>query len=197
LIVQLMALKDSTSAPVVRPEWNDPVLLKRLLDAGFYNFLIPFIDSGEDARLAVRATRYPPEGIRGISVSMRGNRYGTEPDFFGKVNQNICLIVQIESRQAIDNLAEILAVDGIDAVFIGPSDLAAGLGHLNDPAHPEVQEAISDIVEAAKAASKAVGILAPIESDARRYIDMGMSLVAVGSDQGLLRKATLDLRNKY
>ncbi len=197
LIAQLMALKDSSSAPVVRPEWNDPVLLKRLLDAGFYNFVIPFIDSVEDARLAVSATRYPPEGIRGISVSMRGNRYGTEADFFEKVNQNITIIVQIESRQAVNNVSDILAVDGIDAVFIGPSDLAAGLGHLGNPSHPDVQDAIRHIVEAAQAASKAVGILAPVESDAQRYLDMGMTLVAVGSDQGLFRKATQDLRDKF
>jgi 2-dehydro-3-deoxyglucarate aldolase len=197
LIVQLMALKDSSSAPVVRPEWNDPVLLKRLLDAGFYNFLIPFIDTVEDAKMAVRATRYPPEGIRGISVSMRGNRYGTQADFFEKVNQNIAIIVQIESREAVDNVSDIVAVEGIDAVFIGPSDLAAGLGHLGDPSHPEVQEAIRQIVAAAKNASKAVGILATVESDARRYLEMGMTLVAVGSDQGLLRKATQELRNKF
>src|SRR5580704_8649734 len=98
LIPQLMALKDSPSAPVVRPPWNDTVVIKRLLDAGFYNFLIPFVQSADDARRAVAATRYPPEGVRGVSVAQRNNRYGTVKDYFAAINDNITVIVQIESR---------------------------------------------------------------------------------------------------
>src|SRR5437867_12262247 len=105
-----MALKDSRSAPVVRPPANNPIVLKRLLDIGFYNFLIPFVGSAEEARRAVAATRYPPEGIRGVSVAQRSNRYGTLPGYFGAINQNICVIVQIESRDGIDAIDAICNV---------------------------------------------------------------------------------------
>ena len=132
-IPQLMALKDSASAPVVRPQWNDMVVIKRLLDAGFYNFLIPFVESADDARRAVAATRYPPQGVRGVSVSHRSNRYGTVPEYFQAINDNISVIVQIESRKAVAAIDEICAVDGVDCVFIGPSDLAAGYGYLGNP----------------------------------------------------------------
>ena len=140
-----MALKDSPSAPVVRPPINDVVILKRLLDAGFYNFLIPFVESAREARQAVAATRYPPAGIRGVWVAQRSNRYGTVPDYFITVNEQICVLVQIESRAGMENLDEICAVDGVDGIFIGPSDLAAALGHLGNPNHADVQQAIRHI----------------------------------------------------
>ncbi len=196
-IPQLMALKDSSSAPVVRPPWNDTVIIKRLLDAGFYNFLVPFIESADDARRAVAATRYPPQGVRGVSVSHRSNRYGTINDYMQTINDNIAVIVQIESRTAVAAIDDICAVDGVDCVFIGPSDLAAGYGHLGDPLHPEVQEAMQKILASAKAHGKAAGILAPIEADARRYLAMGATMIAVGSDLGVLRNATQSLHDKY
>ena len=197
LIPQLMALKDSTSAPVVRPAWNDTVEIKRLLDAGCHNFLIPFVETAERARAAVAATRYPPQGVRGVSVSQRSNRYGTVSDYFKVVNDNIALIVQIESRAGVAAAAEIAAVDGVDCLFIGPSDLAAAYGHLGNPNHPEVQAAIATVFEAARAASKPAGILSPAEADARRYLGLGMTLVAVGSDLGVLRMSTQALCDKY
>ena len=196
-IPQLMALKDSRSAPVVRPPWNDTVIIKRLLDAGFYNFLVPFIESADDACRAVAATRYPPQGVRGVSVSHRSNRYGTINDYMQTINDNIAVIVQIESRTAVAAIDDICAVDGVDCVFIGPSDLAAGYGHLGDPLHPEVQEAMQKILASAKAHGKAAGILAPVEADARRYLAMGATMIAVGSDLGLLRNATQSLHDKY
>ncbi len=196
-IPQLMALKDSTSAPVVRPQWNDTVIIKRLLDAGFYNFLIPFVESADDARRAVAATRYPPQGVRGVSVSHRSNRYGTVPEYFEVINDNISVIVQIESRKAVAAIDEICAVDGVDCVFIGPSDLAAGYGYLGNPLHPEVQEAMQRIIASAKAHGKPSGILAPVEADARRYLEMGVTFVAVGSDLGVFRNASQILRDKY
>jgi 2-dehydro-3-deoxyglucarate aldolase len=196
-ILQLMALKDSVSAPVVRPQSNDPVQIKRLLDAGFYNFLVPFVESAEEAALAVAATRYPPEGIRGVSLAMRGNRFGTIPDYLRTSNQNIAVVVQIESRSGVDNVREICAVAGVDGIFVGPSDLAAGLGHTGDIAHPEVQGAIEVVFAAAKAAGLPAGILAPAEADARRYIGMGARMVAVGGDQGLFRAATQGLCDKF
>src|SRR4249920_864558 len=196
-IPQLMALKDSVSAPVVRPSWNNPVELKRLLDGGFYNFLIPFVESADEARRAVAATRYPPQGTRGVSVSQRSNRYGTVPGYFQGVNDEICVMVQIESRKGVAAAAEIAAVDGVDGLFVGPSDLAAGLGHLGNANHPEVQEAMAKIFAAAKAAGKPVGILAGVEADARRYLAQGATFVAVGSDLGVFRSATQALRDKY
>jgi 2-dehydro-3-deoxyglucarate aldolase len=197
LIPQLMALKDSASAPVVRPPWNDTVVIKRLLDAGFYNFLIPFVESADEARRAVAATRYPPAGVRGVSVSQRHNRYGTVHDYLKSVNENIALMVQIESSAGLGAVDAIAGVDGVDGIFVGPSDLAAAMGHLGNAAHPDVQQAIRHIFERVRSAGKASGILAPVEADARRYIEWGADFIAVGSDLGLFRNATQALRDRF
>jgi 2-dehydro-3-deoxyglucarate aldolase len=196
-IPQLMALKDSPSAPVVRPSSNNEVEIKRLLDAGFYNFLVPFVESVDEARRAVSATRYPPQGIRGVSVSQRSNRYGTVPDYFKSINEHICVMVQIESRAGVAAARDIAALDGVDCIFVGPSDLAAGLGHLGNAGHPEVQAAIAAVFADAKACGKPTGILAPVEADARRYMELGATFVAVGSDLGVFRAATQALHDKY
>jgi 2-dehydro-3-deoxyglucarate aldolase len=197
LIPQLMALKDSVSAPVVRPPANEPVIIKRLLDAGFHNFLIPFVESAQAARDAVAATRYPPQGIRGVAMVQRNNRYGTVPDYFKIANDNMTVLVQIESRAGIDAVAEIAAVDGVDGVFVGPSDLAAALGHIGNPAHPEVQAAITHLFAAIQAQGKPIGILTPVEADARRYLEQGASFVAVGNDIGLFRAQTQALAERF
>jgi 2-dehydro-3-deoxyglucarate aldolase len=197
LIPQLMALKDSPSAPVVRPPWNDAVILKRLLDAGFYNFLIPFVQTADEAQSAVAATRYPPQGVRGVSVAQRSNRYGTVKDYMKVINDNITVLVQIESRAGVAAIDEIAAVPGVDGLFIGPSDLAAGFGHLGDADHEEAQGAMKQVFDGAAAHGKPVGILAPVEADARRYLDMGATFVAVGSDLGAFRAATQSLRDKF
>lgn len=196
-IPQLMALKDSASAPVVRPSSNNEVEIKRLLDAGFYNFLIPFVESAAEAKRAVAATRYPPMGIRGVSVSQRSNRYGTVPDYFKSINDHICVMLQIESRAGVAAAREIAALDGVDCIFVGPSDLAAGFGHLGNANHPEVQAAIAAVFADAKAHGKPTGILAPAEADARRYMEMGATFVGVGSDLGVFRAATQALHDKY
>ena len=196
-IPQLMALKDSVSAPIARPASNNAVEIKRLLDAGFYNFLVPMVESAEEARRAVEATRYPPQGIRGVSVSQRSNRFGTVPDYFKGINEQICVLVQIESRKGLEAAAQIAAVDGIDGVFIGPGDLSAAIGHLGQPDHPESQAAIAAVFKAVDSVDKAIGILAPVEADARRYLQMGARFVAVGSDLGVFRGATQALRDKF
>ena len=183
-IPQLMALKGSDSAAVVRVPTNEPVIIKRLLDIGFYNFLIPL-------------TRYPPEGIRGVSVSHRANMFGTVPDYFAQSNKNITIIVQIESQQGVDNVDAIAATEGVDGVFVGPSDLAAALGHLGNASHPDVQKAIQHIFARAKAHGKPSGILAPVEADARRYLEWGATFVAVGSDLGVFRSATQKLADSF
>ena len=196
-VPQLMALKDSISAPVVRPASNDQVLIKRLLDIGFYNFLIPYIETVEQAKQAVSYTRYPPEGLRGVSVAHRSNAFGTIPDYFTKINQNICVMVQIETQQAVDNVEAITAVEGVDGIFVGPSDLSASLGHFGNPKHPDVQATIKHVFKVAKTQGKACGILAPIEADAHHYIAMGATFVAVGSDLSLLRNSTQTLADKF
>ncbi len=196
-IPQLMALKDSASAPVVRPASNNAVEIKRLLDAGFYNFLIPMVESAAEAARAVAATRYPPQGIRGVSVSQRSNRYGTVPEYFKGINAQISVLVQIESRAGAAAARAIAALDGVDCIFVGPSDLAAALGHLGNASHPDVQAMIAAIFADAKAAGKPTGILAPVEADARRYMEMGATFVGVGSDLGVFRSGTQALADKY
>ncbi len=196
-ITQLQALKDSPSAPVVRPPWAEPVIIKRLLDIGFYNFLMPWIENAEQARAAVAATRYPPEGMRGMGTGHRSNRYGYVADYFTTINDNISVMVQIESADGVKNAAEIAAVEGIDGLFIGPSDLSAALGYLGQPNHPEVQGAMSRVLAAARTHGKPVGILAPVEADARRYLEQGMTFVAVGGDVGLLRASSKALCDKF
>lgn len=196
-IPQLMAVKDSQSMPIVRPPKNEPVVIKRLLDIGFYNFLIPYVETKEDAIQAVSSTRYPPAGIRGVSVSHRSNGYATVPDYFKTINDNIGIIVQIESQLGVKNVEEIAAVDGVDCLFVGPGDLSAALGYLGQPSHPEVLKVIKHIFDVAKKHGKACGILAPVEADARRYLEWGATFVAVGSDLGIFRSATKALCDKY
>jgi 2-dehydro-3-deoxyglucarate aldolase len=197
LVPQLMSLKDSPSAPVVRPPANDTVVIKRLLDAGFSNFLIPFVDSAADAKRAVAATRYPPHGVRGVSVGHRGNRYGTVANYFEVANENICVVAQIESRAAVESIDEIAAVEGIDALFVGPSDLAASYGHLGHSGHAEVQHAIAHVFERARAAGKPSGILAPVQEDAERYLANGATVVAVCADLGMLRNAAQAIKRQF
>ncbi|TCV99212.1 2-dehydro-3-deoxyglucarate aldolase [Biostraticola tofi] len=196
-VPQLMALKGSHSAPVVRPPTNEPVIIKRLLDIGFYNFLIPFIETEEQALRAVSSTRYPPAGIRGVSVSHRCNNYGTVPEYFSIIDENITVMTQIESQEGVDNIDAIAAVDGVDGIFVGPGDLSAALGYLGQPNHPEVQDVIRHIFARAKAQGKPSGILAPAEVDARRYLEWGARFVAVGSDLGVFRSSTQALCDKF
>ena len=199
LVPQLMALKDSVSAPVVRPPWNEPVILKRLLDIGFHNFLIPYIETVEEAERAVASTRYPPQGFRGVSIAQRSNNYGTlnGSGYFPAINDNITVLLQIETRKGVEAVDAIAAVEGVDGLFVGPNDLAAAYGHLANPAHPEVQEVIRHVFDRARAAGKAAGILTGVEAEARRYLEWGATFVAVGSDLGLFRGATQALRDKF
>ncbi|WP_336814288.1 HpcH/HpaI aldolase family protein [Bosea sp. MMO-172] len=188
VLAQLQALKGGTATPIVRPAWNDAVLLKRLLDIGVQAVLVPFVQNAEEARKAVAACRYPPAGIRGITVSGRGSHYGRVPDYLKRADGEICVLVQVETGEALARIEEIASVDGVDGVFIGPADLSASLGHIGNPGHPEVQAAIQDAVKRLTAIGKPAGILTPSEPDARRYIEWGYRFVAVGSDLGLVAK---------
>lgn len=197
LMSQLQAVARGTATPVVRAAWNDTVLLKRILDIGTQSVLIPFVQNAEEARRAVAATRYPPAGIRGTASSARGSRYGRVTDYLKKANAEICVLVQAETRDALDQLEAIAKVDGIDGVFIGPSDLAASLGHIGDMQHPVVQKAIEDAGRRLKALGKAAGILTVNEDEARRYISWGYTFVAVGADVGLLARGADALAKKF
>src|SRR5262249_57107988 len=142
---ELMACKGSASAPVVRPPANEPVIIKRLLDIGFHNFLMPYVETAEQARGAVASTRYPPKGIRGVSVAHRSNMYGTVPGYFPDIDDHITVLLQIESRQGFDAVDAIAAVEGVDGIFVGPSDLAAAFGHLRNANHPDGQNALRHV----------------------------------------------------
>jgi len=197
LLSQLQAMEKGTATAIIRPAWNDAVLIKRCLDIGAQALLIPYVQSVEEAKAAVAATRYPPHGIRGVSVAARASRYGRVPGYLSKANSEICVLVQVETRQSLDALEDIAAVDGVDGVFIGPSDLAASLGHLGNPAHPDVQAAMKDAVERLTKVGMPAGILTGNEDEARRYIDWGYLFVAVGSDVGLLAKHADTLAKKF
>ncbi len=185
----LQAASHGSASLAVRPAWNDKVLIKRLLDIGAQTLLVPFIETPEEAEEAVKATRYPGEGIRGVAGSTRASRFGRAKDYFRVANQEICLLVQIETGQALAQLTEIASVEGVDGVFIGPSDLAASLGHLGNPAHPLVQDALKSAVNTLTTMGKPAGILATTAADAKRYREWGYSFVAAGVDMGLYVKA--------
>jgi 4-hydroxy-2-oxoheptanedioate aldolase len=198
LFSQLQAIgRTSGTTPVIRPAWNDPVLAKRCLDIGAQTLLFPYVQNVEEARLAVASTRYPPEGIRGVAVAPRASRFGRTPGYLTKANSEMCVLVQVETRTALDQLEDIAKVEGVDGVFIGPSDLAASLGHLGNPQAPEAQKAIQDAVKRLKAAGKPAGILTGNEEEARRYIDWGYLFVAVGADVGLLAKNAETLAKRF
>lgn len=197
LMAQLQTLNGCSASVVGRPAENNAVIIKQLLDIGFYNLLIPFVESGDDARKAVSATRYPPQGIRGVAGAHRSNRYGTIANYNEVINDNVCVLLQIESVPGIEAFDEIVAVEGVDGIFIGPSDLSAALGHLGNPNHPDVQRTIRDLHDRAQAAGKATGILAPIEADAKRYLEWGFNFVAVGTDLGIFKQAVFNLRDAF
>ena len=191
LLSQLQAMVNGTAEPVVRCAWNDAVLIKRILDIGARALLVPFVQNAEEARRAVAATRYPPHGIRGVSVAPRANRYGRVPGYHGKAQDDICVLVQVETTRAMDQIEAIAAVEGVDGIFIGPSDLAADMGHLGNPGHPEVQTAIARGAARIRAAGKAAGFLTGSDADAvAGSLEMGFTFVAAGGDVGILARAT-------
>ena len=187
---QLIALNNTPASAFIRPETNNPVILKRWLDFGFYNFLIPMVETANQARSAVQATRYPPEGIRGVSVSQRSNRFGQQTDYFKQINQCITVVAQIESLLAVQNIEEIASVPGIDCLFIGPQDLAASMGYLAQPSAPAVQAQMQSLTKRILSMNKTVGILAADENDAQRYRDWGVTFIGVGSDQGFIKRSS-------
>ncbi len=197
ILSHLQAAQAGTASCIVRPAWNDMVLIKRYLDIGAQTLLIPFVQNPDEARAAVEATRYPPGGIRGITGSGRASRYGRVKDYLRNASGEICVLVQVETRSALDKIEKIAQVDGIDGVFIGPNDLAASLGHIGNWGHPEVQSALEDAVNRLKKIGKPAGILTPNEEEARRFIEWGYTFVAVGADLGLLARHADALAKRF
>jgi 4-hydroxy-2-oxoheptanedioate aldolase len=193
---QLHAMTGGTATPVVRPAWNDMVLVKRTLDIGAQSLLLPYVQSEEEARGAVRYTRYPTQGARGVAGSTRAAGYGRTRDYMKRAHEEICVLVQAETRLALRNLEAIAAVDGVDGVFIGPNDLAADLGHLGNWQHPEVWKAMEDAAKRIRKAGKAPGILVG-EADGQRCLDAGFLFVAVGADTGMLVRGADALAAKF
>ena len=190
--LQAVAAYPAVSA-VVRPAWNDKVLIKRHLDIGAQTLLIPYVSTEAEAAAAVAAIRYPTRGVRGVAGTTRAARFGRIPDYARRAEDELCLLVQVETREGLDNLEAIARQDGIDGVFIGPADLAAALGHLGETGHAEVQSAIADAIRRILACGKAPGILAMDEAGARRYMEWGTVFTAVGMDVAILARETARL----
>jgi 4-hydroxy-2-oxoheptanedioate aldolase len=193
----LRAAEGGTAEPVVRVPWNEPVAVKRMLDIGVRSLLFPFVQSADEARQAVRATRYPPDGIRGVSGVSRATRYGRVADYYSRAASEICVIVQIETRKAVDAIEEIAAVPGVDALFIGPADLSADLGLKGNWSSPEAWSKILEAGQRIRKAGKSAGFLSPREEDCRKVLAAGFGFVAVGSDTGILARGTDALVKTY
>ena len=197
VVTQLQAASAYPTTAIVRPAWNDMVLIKRFLDVGVQTLLIPYVQTPEEAAQAVAYTRYPPRGVRGVAGTTRATRFGRVKDYFKRVEEELCVLVQVETRLGLDNLDAICATEGVDGVFIGPADLSAGLGHLGDMAHPEVKKSIDDAIKRIRKAGKAPGILTAVEAEARHYLEIGCLFVAVGADVGLLARESEKLCAKF
>lgn len=189
----LRATEGGTAHAVVRPAWNDPVAIKRILDIGAQTLLVPFVQNAEEAKAAVAATRYPPLGVRGVAGLTRATRYGRIKDYAARAAENLCVLVQVETVEALGRLEDIAAVDGVDGVFIGPSDLSASMGHLGNAGHADVQKELSTAVQRIRQAGRPAGILASKREDALCYLGWGYRFVAAGVDVGMLATAADDL----
>jgi 4-hydroxy-2-oxoheptanedioate aldolase len=197
IVAQLQAMQTGTASAVVRPAWNDPVLIKRILDIGVQSLLIPFVETAEAAERAVAATRYPPDGIRGVSTGSRAAGYGRIKDYPNAAAAEICVLVQIETLKGVENIDAIAAVPGVDGVFVGPADLSASLGYLGNQQDPAVQETIGRVLAACQKAGKPTGYLTGNEAESKKWLDAGFRFVAVGTDNGVLVKAVDELRARF
>jgi 4-hydroxy-2-oxoheptanedioate aldolase len=198
LLAQLQAIAAYPVKPVVRIACGDTVLIKQVLDIGAQTLLIPLVETAEQARSLVAATRYPPEGVRGVGSALaRASRWNRIGDYLARADEEICLLVQVETKRGLENIEQIAAVEGVDGIFIGPADLSAALGYRGNPGHPQVQAAIEDAMARVHAAGKGTGILTADEKLARRYLELGSNFVAVGVDTSLLARATQELAARF
>ena len=197
-LAQLQTIAAYPTQAIVRPVLSDAARIKQLLDIGAQTLLLPMIDSPEQARDAVAAARYPPEGIRGVGSALaRASRWNRIPNYLQTASDEICVLVQVETVKGMENLKEIASVEGVDGVFFGPADLSASMGRLGKPGDPEVRAAISEGIRVVRASGKGAGVLAPDRVFAAEYIDAGATFVAVGTDTGLLSTAASQLASSF
>lgn len=193
VISMIQATKGTDCVPIVRAPWNDMVWCKQILDTGAYGLHIPYVSTKEEAEAAVRYCKYPMQGVRGIAGSHRAVNYGMcKGDYYPRANRDVLVIVAIETPLGVKNVKEIAQVEGVDGIFIGPMDLATSMGHLANPAHPEVQEAIRQIEEVVLPSDKFLATLAPNAEAAKKFYDKGYGLVYIMSDVGVLVKNAQD-----
>lgn len=198
ILEQLQALAPYPVSPIVRPPWPDSVRIKQILDLGVQTILAPMVDTVEQAKQVVAATRYPPQGIRGVGSPLaRASQFNRTKDYLQTANQEMCVLIQIETVTGVKNLDEILQVEGVDGIFIGPADLSASMGHIENPAHPDVQDAIESCIARIVASGKAAGILTGDKSLAKHYIKCGAAFVGVGTDTGLLLSSSSALAAEF
>lgn len=182
----LRTIAGTPAAAIVRPPWNDMVMIKRVLDAGAQSLLLPFVQNADEARRAVAHTRYPPAGVRGVAGTHRGSRYGTVPNYLKRAHEEICVIVQIETVSAFEQLEAIASVPGVDSIFIGPSDLSASMGLLGDVGNAAVQDKLAAAAQTCKKLGKPCGIIGFNPEMAKKFLGYGFSWVAIGSDMALM-----------
>jgi 4-hydroxy-2-oxoheptanedioate aldolase len=197
LLTQLQAAAPYPAHPVVRVPWNDMVTMKRVLDIGAQSLLVPYVSTAAEAKSAVSYTRYPPAGVRGVAGTTRATRFGRVKDYATRAHEEICVLVQVETEAALDNIEAICAMDGIDGVFIGPADLHASMGHAGEIANPKVKPLIDQAIRRIRKCGRAPGILTPSEADARHWLECGALFVAVGADVGILARGAEALAAKF
>ena len=197
-LAQMQAIAPYDSHAIIRPPVGDPVLIKQVLDIGAQTLLIPMVDTDEQARQMVAATRYPPAGIRGVGAGIaRASRWGSISDYVENANQQVCLLLQVETSKGLENLKAIANQPGVDGVFLGAADLSASMGYLGQPTHPVVMNAMTDAIKGILDAGKAPGVLCTDEAQAGYFIDQGCLFVAVGVDTLLLSNATRKLAQAF
>lgn len=197
ILSQLQAVAPYDSHAIVRPVNKDPALIKQLLDIGAQTLLVPMVDSAQEARDLVSAMRYPPRGIRGVgAIVARASRWGNVENYVHAVDEQLCLIVQVESKRGLENLDEIARVEGVDGVFIGPADLSASMGHLGEAEHPEVVAAIEKAIKHIRSLGKAAGVMGTDPTFAKHYISCGACFVAIAVDTILLTGAMSEVWKK-
>ena len=186
MVDMLRAVEGTPAGVIVRIPWNDPVMVKRALDAGAQSLMFPFVQTADEARRAVAATRYPPEGIRGVAGVHRASRHGNVAGYQKKAAAELCVVCQIETIDALRRLPEIAAVPGVDSLFVGPADLSASMGHLGDMGHPDVLARLKEGAQAARAAGKPIGIVGPNPDVVKQYVEFGYTWVAMASDIAMM-----------
>lgn len=198
ILAQLQVLAAYPVRPVVRTLDHDPARIKQLLDVGAQSLMVPMVESAQQAQALVRAMRYPPRGIRGVGTAMaRAAHWNAVDGYFADAERELCLLVQIESVAGLHALEDIASVPGVDGVFIGPSDLAASMGHLGNPGHPDVRAAVADAIARAAAAGKAAGVFSADPAVAAIYGELGARFLLVGVDTLLLRQAAAALAARF